>query len=99
MPFARATGIGSTFACADHSKSVCFFDSATISSPLIVVFNVSVAISAPSHHEDHEDRDDPEKDNVRDLRELRDLRGYLFSIASRFALNSFPAFHSGHLSA
>src|SRR5215510_6394775 len=36
MPFARATGIGSTFDCAVHSKSVCFFDSAIISSPLIV---------------------------------------------------------------
>src|SRR5216117_2803721 len=44
IPFDRATGIGSTFDCADHSKSVCFFDSATISSPLIVLFSVSVAI-------------------------------------------------------
>src|SRR5581483_10276407 len=47
MPFARATGIGSTFACADHSKSVCFFESATISSPLIVA-SVSVAMSVPA---------------------------------------------------
>src|SRR3982751_6101191 len=43
MPFARATGIGSTFDCADHSKSVCFFDSAIISSPLIVA-SISVAM-------------------------------------------------------
>src|SRR5581483_6740458 len=47
MPCARATGIGSTFDCADHSKSVCFFDSAIISSPLIVV-SVSVAMSVPT---------------------------------------------------
>src|SRR4029078_7855106 len=46
MPLARATGIGSTFDCADHSKSVCFFDSAIISSPLIVA-SVSVAIPSP----------------------------------------------------
>src|SRR6266436_65612 len=36
MPFARATGIGSTAACADHSKSVCRRQSSTISSPVIV---------------------------------------------------------------
>ena len=35
-PLARATGIGSTAPCADHSKMVCFFDSATISSPVMV---------------------------------------------------------------
>src|SRR6266404_4929430 len=36
MPFARATGIGSTAACADHSNSVCRRQSSTISSPVIV---------------------------------------------------------------
>src|SRR5437762_1538157 len=46
MPLARATGIGSTFDCADHSKSVCFFDSAIISSPLIVRGSVSVGIAS-----------------------------------------------------
>ena len=53
MPFARATGIGSTFDCADHSKSVCFFDSATISSPLIVFGAVSIVMSnlVLVHHE------------------------------------------------
>src|SRR5436853_640459 len=57
MPFARATGIGSTFDCADHSKSVCFFDSAIISSPLIVA-SISVAMHpsrswwTPRRHED-----------------------------------------------
>src|ERR1700687_4088626 len=37
MPWARATGMGSTAACAAHSKSVCFLDSAIISSPVIVI--------------------------------------------------------------
>ena len=42
MPLARATGIGSTVACADHSKIVCFFDRATISSPdMLIVCSVS----------------------------------------------------------
>src|SRR6516162_7112608 len=45
MPFARATGIGSTFDCAVHSKSVCFFDKAIISSPVMVLCAVSVAIA------------------------------------------------------
>src|SRR6266850_7679633 len=36
MPFARATGIGSTAACADHSKSVCRRQRSTISSPVMV---------------------------------------------------------------
>src|SRR4051812_21792249 len=44
MPLARSTGMGSTFDCADHSKSVCFFESAIISSPVIGFFSVSVAI-------------------------------------------------------
>src|SRR3954454_13038442 len=44
-PFARATAIGSTFDWADHSNKVCFRDSAIISSP-VIVFSVSVAISA-----------------------------------------------------
>jgi hypothetical protein len=35
MPFAVATGIGSTFACADHSYNECCFDSATMSCPVI----------------------------------------------------------------
>ena len=34
-PSARATGMGSTAPCADHSEMVCFFDSATMSSPVI----------------------------------------------------------------
>src|SRR6266404_6229802 len=34
MPFARATGIGSTAACADHSNSVCRRQSSPISSPV-----------------------------------------------------------------
>src|SRR5437870_2656340 len=42
MPWARATGMGSTVACAAHSKSVCFFDSAIISSPVIVIYNNSI---------------------------------------------------------
>src|SRR5207302_6814367 len=36
MPLARATGIGSTAAWADHSKSVCRRQSSTISSPVMV---------------------------------------------------------------
>ena len=41
-PLARATGIGSKAPCADHSKIVCFFDSATISSPdMLTVCSVS----------------------------------------------------------
>src|SRR5205814_10507052 len=44
MPFARATGIGSTFDCADHSKSVCFFERAIPSSPVMDLFNVSAVI-------------------------------------------------------
>src|SRR4030095_17039029 len=38
--------MGSTFDCAVHSKSVCFFESAIISSPVIVP-SVSVAIRPP----------------------------------------------------
>src|SRR5688500_11188706 len=34
-PSARATAIGATFFCAVHSKIVCFFESATISSLVI----------------------------------------------------------------
>ena len=38
---ARATGIGSTVACAAHSKIVCFFDRATMSSPdMLIVCSV-----------------------------------------------------------
>src|SRR4051794_2870387 len=44
MPLARETGMGSTLDCADHSKSVCFFDIATISSPVIAA-RTSVAMS------------------------------------------------------
>src|SRR3954447_23928997 len=36
--------MGSTFDCADHSKSVCFFERAIISSPVMVCLRVSVAI-------------------------------------------------------
>src|SRR4051794_39662893 len=36
-PLARATGMGSTADCAAHSKSVCAFESATISSPVIAI--------------------------------------------------------------
>src|SRR6266545_3811572 len=35
MPLARATGIGSTADCADHSKSVCRRQRSTISSPVM----------------------------------------------------------------
>src|SRR3954471_19142386 len=35
-PLARATGIGSTAACAAYSNIVCFFVSAMMSSPVIV---------------------------------------------------------------
>src|SRR4051812_41540808 len=53
--------MGSTFDCADHSKSVCFFERAIISSPVIVFFSVPVAIlnllstlTEPRKHETHE---------------------------------------------
>src|SRR5215218_4710915 len=36
-PSARATAIGATLFCAVHSKIVCFFDSSTISSLVIVI--------------------------------------------------------------
>src|SRR4051812_44442621 len=51
-PLARATAIGSTFDCADHSNSVCFRDSAIISSPVIDL-NVSVAILVPLRTQNH----------------------------------------------
>src|SRR5215475_14156182 len=41
MPFALATGMGSTFDCADHSNRVCFFERSTISFP---VMDVSIAV-------------------------------------------------------
>src|SRR5918995_2076115 len=41
-PSARATAIGATFFCAAHSKIVCFFESATISS--LVILDSSVEI-------------------------------------------------------
>src|SRR5271157_5719313 len=44
MPFARATGIGSTLDCADHSNSVCFLVRSTISLPVIVGDVVAVVI-------------------------------------------------------
>ena len=47
IPVARATGSGSTSPCADHSKSVCFFDSAIISSPVIAPGAVSVFMGYP----------------------------------------------------
>src|SRR5258705_9766525 len=46
MPLARATGIGSTFDCADHSNSVCFLVRATISSPVSFFSTVAVLISS-----------------------------------------------------
>src|SRR5271157_4950499 len=44
MPFARATGIGSTLDCADHSYSVCFFVRSTISWPVMAGTVVAVVI-------------------------------------------------------
>src|SRR6266446_5463196 len=44
MPFARATGMGSTLDCADHSKSVCFLVRSTISWPVIVGVAIAVVI-------------------------------------------------------
>src|ERR1700674_1151517 len=44
MPFARATGMGSTLDCADHSNSVCFFVRSTISWPVMVGLAVAVVI-------------------------------------------------------
>src|SRR5580698_4001739 len=46
MPFARATGIGSTFDCADHSYNVCFLVRSTISFPVIVGVAVAVVIQS-----------------------------------------------------
>src|SRR4029453_16299397 len=43
-PSARATAIGATFFCAVHSKIVCFFESATISS-LVMDIRSPVEIS------------------------------------------------------
>src|SRR5262245_24590137 len=44
MPLARATGMGSTLDCADHSKSVCFLVRSTISCPVIVGKAVVVVV-------------------------------------------------------
>src|SRR4029077_21018224 len=44
MPLARATGMGSTLDCADHSNSVCFFVRSTISWPVMVGLAVAVVI-------------------------------------------------------
>src|ERR1700675_4317196 len=44
MPLALATGMGSTFDCADHSNSVCVFVRSTISWPVIVGLAVAVVI-------------------------------------------------------
>src|SRR5208282_1818903 len=44
MPLARATGMGSTFDCADHSNSVCFLVRSTISWPVMVGFVIAVVI-------------------------------------------------------
>src|ERR687896_181506 len=46
-PLAPATGIGSTFDCADHSNSVWRLVRATISSPVIVPRSVSIAMGPP----------------------------------------------------
>jgi hypothetical protein len=60
------------------------------------------------HHEDTKaTKITEEHEHQKRLRELRvlrdsvmkDCRVYFFSIASRFALNSLPGFHSGILSA
>src|SRR4051812_15507536 len=120
MPLARSTEIGSTFDCADHSKRVCFFERAIISSPVIDFFSVSIAIryllssgaanwTAYLNHEGtkgtkgtkgHEEETVCSNRFVRPS-SLRDfvVTAHFFSIASRFALNSFPGFHSGILSA
>src|SRR5580658_434625 len=44
MPFARATGIGSTLDCADHSNRVCFLVRSTISWPVMAGTTVEVVI-------------------------------------------------------
>src|SRR5258706_1693030 len=61
MPFARATGMGSTFDCADHSNNVCFFVRSTISWPVMVGVDIAVVIPAsfqpsysPQSHRDTE---------------------------------------------
>src|SRR5579871_941087 len=46
MPLALATGMGSTFDCADHSKSVCFLVRSTISGPVRAGF-ASVVVIIP----------------------------------------------------
>src|SRR5260370_33906886 len=45
MPLARATGIGSTFDCADHSYSVCLRARSTISLPVMEDVSAIVVIS------------------------------------------------------
>src|SRR5208282_594144 len=48
MPLARATGMGSTLDCADHSNRVCFLVRSTISWPVIVGLAVAVVIDKNS---------------------------------------------------
>src|ERR1039457_2275572 len=48
MPLARATGIGSTLDCADHSNSVCFLVRSTISWPVMAGTVVTVVIRLSS---------------------------------------------------
>src|SRR5215470_9447449 len=48
MPFARATGMGSTLDCADHSNSVCFLVRSTISLPLMAAVTVAVVMGSSS---------------------------------------------------
>src|SRR5579864_1877294 len=45
MPLARATGIGSTLDCADHSYSVCLRQRSTISCPVIAGLATVVVIA------------------------------------------------------
>src|ERR1700722_17669119 len=60
MPLARATGIGSTFDCADHSNSVCFLVRSTISWPVmdglatVVLIISSRKTVSPQSHRDTE---------------------------------------------
>src|SRR5437764_14895447 len=107
MPLARATGIGSTFDCAAHSYRVWRLASATISSPVIVLRSVSVAIRFRSAGSERTRPTGPERDPAYGSRKdpaygVRKDPAYdvfLRSISSRFDRNSFPGFHSGNLSA
>jgi hypothetical protein len=47
MPLAFATGIGSTFDCADHSNNVCFLFRSTIYGPVMAGVVRVVVINVP----------------------------------------------------